>query len=111
MALEHWKNPSVFTDDLVDKVKKLTITVFGLPDDTTLMGSAVPDAIILQPTLPSKFYVLMRDDDKKESKDWTAIELTTEAYIQFRNNTPFSELLYLLAESTPGLVSVERDWP
>lgn len=123
-ALANWANSVLFTDDHVRQVKTLFRDVFGLPDDTSLAGSVVPDAIILQSTQASRFYVLMqgdsdsttitRDSNSDKNGAWTAMELDTgdpDTTMVFAKTTPFKDLLACLAESSHGLVCVSRRWP
>lgn len=112
-AITDWHDQALFTDDQVLQVKSLARRIFNLPDDTVLVGSTVPDAIILQPATPaqaaSRFCVLMRDDH--ESDEWVALDLETEASIVFPKTTPFKTVLYFLANSAHGLVHVSKRWP
>ena len=115
-AITDWHDHTLFPDDQVLQVKSIARRIFDLPGDAPLVGSTVPDAIILQTATDalaaSRFCVLMRgDSDPNNADDWTALDLETEGSIVFPKSTPFKTVLYFLANSSGGLVHVSKRWP
>lgn len=112
-ALTEWHNHALFTDDDVLQVKAVVRQIFNLPCDAPLVGSSVPDAIILQTATAAQtmscFCVLMRDET--DPNEWSALELESEASIVFPKTTPFKTVLYFLSNSTNGLTRVAKRWP
>ncbi len=115
-AITDWHDLALFPDDQVLQVKSIARRIFDLPDDATLVGSTVPDAIILQTATDalaaSRFCVLMRgDSDPNNADEWIALDLETEGHMFFPKTTPFKTVLYFLANSSGGLVHVSKRWP
>jgi len=115
-AITDWHDPTLFPDDQVLQVKSIARQIFDLPNDTHLVGSTVPDAIILQTATEclaaSRFCVLMQgDSDLNNADEWIALDLETEGHIFFPKTTPFKTVLYFLANSSGGLMHVSKRWP
>ena len=103
-AIERWHDATQFSNEQVDQVKALFRRVFGLSHDTLLVGSALPDAIVLQsPGNRHRFYALVY------SGPWEAVRLESDALVEFKSGLEFSLLLHFLSDSTGGLTSVP--WP
>ena len=101
-ALNHWYEPTIFPDERVAQVKQVFKKVFGLPADTVLMGSTLPDAILLQPESDSQtFYVFVQSETTGQA--WDAMEMGIEGSMTFVKTTPFRLLLYLLSDSVAGM--------
>lgn len=102
-ALKDWYATEVFTDDHVTQVKAVFRKIFTLPDEATLVGSVLPDAIIMQPEGDSHtFYVLMRPEDPAD-QGWEARELTCEGMFCWAKDIPFRTVLFLLSHSAGGM--------
>jgi hypothetical protein len=72
---EHWLDHEVFTEEQVLRVKGIFKKVFGIPEETLLMGVSFPDAIVLQPVGNEHlFYALVTIEDNEESGGWEAME-------------------------------------
>lgn len=100
-AIERWHDAIRFSDEEVDQVKALFRRVFGLSHDTLLVGSALPDAIVLQsPGNRHRFYALVY------SGPWEAMQLESDASIEFRTTISFRLITHFLADSQGGLSSV-----
>lgn len=100
-AIERWHDATRFSDEQVDQVKALFRRVFGLSHDTLLVGSALPDAIVLQsPGNRHRFYALVY------SGPWEAMQLESDASIEFRTTISFRLITHFLADSQGGLSSV-----
>ena len=101
-ALKTWCDPAKFTDEKVGHVKEVFKKVFGLSPDTVLVGSTLPDAILLQSVNDVHlFYVFMQSETPGQA--WEAMELFTEGCITFVNTIPFRLVLSLLADSVCGM--------
>ncbi len=102
-AIERWHDATQFSDEDVRQVKTLFRRVFGLRNDMILVGSALPDAIVMQsPDIPHTFYALVY------SGPWEAMELESDALIEFKASVPFTTILTFLTDSTGGLSQCEN---
>ena len=102
-ALRLWHDPAQFSDERVAEVKGVFKKVFGLPDETVLAGSVVPDAIILQPGggETSTFYAIVQAEAPEDG--WEAVELAANGAISWAKDTPFRLILFMLACSSGGM--------
>lgn len=106
-AIEHWYETDKFDDARVAQVKAVFRRVFELPADTVLMGSALPDAIVLQsPEDKHAFYAIVEAEDDA----WEAMELNSDGFISFVRTVPFRYVLELVALSTGGLTQMHARW-
>lgn len=68
------------------------------------MGSALPDAIVLQPIDDNHtFYALVKAEDEDDAS-WEGMHLTCQGFITWARNVPFRLVLYFLSESSAGMV-------
>ena len=101
-ALAFWHDPSKFQDTQVAQVKDVFKKVFGLPEETVLAGSTLPDAVLLQRSDDIQtFYVIVQAENPGEG--WEAMELRSEAQISLVKTTPFRLVLFFLANSMHGM--------
>lgn len=101
-ALAHWHDPSKFSDSQVAQVKDVFKKVFGLPEETVLAGSTLPDAVILQRSDDIQtFYVIVQAENPGEG--WEAMELRSEGQVSWAKTTPFRLVLFFLADSVCGM--------
>jgi hypothetical protein len=107
-AIQHWHDSIQFSDEQVAQVKAIFRSVFGLQPDTVLVGSALPDAIVLQPPHGNGrvFYAIVQ----AEGGAWEAMELESDAQLTFSKSMCFRLLLAFLSDSTGGLTHVSRRW-
>lgn len=106
-ALAFWHDPSKFPDEKVAHVKDVFKKVFGLPEETVLAGSTLPDAVILQSSDDIQtFYVIVQAENPGEG--WEAMELRSEGQISWAKTTPFRLVLFFLAESVAGMALVKK---
>ena len=69
-----------------------------------LVGSALPDAIVLQPIDDNHtFYALVKAEDEDDAS-WEGMHLTCQGFITWARNVPFRLVLYFLSESSAGMV-------
>jgi len=91
----------------IAQVKAVFRRVFELPAGTVLMGSALPDAIVLQsPEDKHTFYAIVEAEDDA----WEAMELNSDGFISFVRTVPFRYVLELVALSTGGLTQMHARW-
>ena len=107
-AIEQWHDLTQFSDEQVNRVKDVFRRVFGLSDDCLLVGSALPDAIVLQPPSGNmrSYYAIVQIEDGA----WEAMELDSDASLSFTKTLPFRVVLALLATSNGGLIQVSKRW-
>jgi hypothetical protein len=125
-ALRDWYDMTAFTDEHVAQVKRaprgaprgltrrsaaqvkaLCKRIFQLPDDTNLVGSVLPDAVILQPAGNNHtFYALVQDEDN--GGGWECMELTCQGTFSWMKDTPFRLVLFFLSQSAGGMTVVTR---
>ena len=106
-AIEHWYDTDKFDDARVAQVKAVFRRVFELPADTVLMGSALPDAIVLQsPEDKHTFYAIVEAEDDA----WEAMELNSDGFISFERTVSFRYVLDLVALSSGGLTRMHARW-
>ena len=99
---EHWLDHEVFSEDQVLQVKGVFRKVFGIPEETVLMGVTFPDAIVLQPVGNEHlFYALVTLEDG--SGGWEAMELESDGVLQWVTTVPFRLVLALLKTSVCGM--------
>lgn len=68
-----------------------------------LVGSALPDAVVLQPIDDNHtFYALVKAEDELEDS-WEGMHLTCQGEITWARNVPFRLVLYFLGESSAGM--------
>lgn len=109
-AIEHWHDMAKFDDEKVARVKGVFRIVFDLAPDTILVGSALPDAIVLQtPGDRHTFYAIVQEETAGGGA-WEAMELNSDGDITFNYSTPFRLILELLALSTGGLTVMHSRW-
>lgn len=109
-AIEHWHDMAKFDDEKVARVKGVFRIVFDLAPDTILVGSALPDAIVLQtPGDRHTFYAIVQEETAGGGA-WEAMELNSDGDITFNYSTPFRLILELLALSTGGLTGMYSRW-
>ena len=109
-AICSWHDQESFSDESVLRVKSLFRKLFSLPPDTVLVGSAVPDAVILSAPLldrasaVARFFAVV----KPEASDgrWECMQLDADCFISFSNQTRFRELVHLLNASANGPITV-----
>ncbi len=102
-ALKDWNDTAAFTNDHVALVKNVFRKIFRLPDGAILVGSVLPDAVIMQPEGDSHaFYVLMKPEDP-EDQGWEAKELACEGTFRLAKDIPFRMVLFMLSHSTGGM--------
>ena len=100
-ALKDWYATEAFTDDHVKQVKAVFRKIFGFQDDTLLVGSVLPDAIILQPEGDCHtFYILMQDED---GLGWDGKKIVCEGTFCWAKAIPFRTILMLLSHSAGGM--------
>ena len=108
-ALRLWDKCDLFSGEQVAGVKTVFRRVFGLEDDTVLMGSVLPDAIVLQ-TQPGpqaeagqggQFFVMISPDAGEVGAErWEALEVCTEGTVcLFTKDVPFRTMLSLFDQS------------
>jgi hypothetical protein len=106
-AIEHWYDTDKFDDEMVARVKTVFRSVFNLAADTVLMGSALPDAIVLQsPDDKHTFYAIVEAEDDA----WEAMELNSDGFITFERSVSFRYILDLVALSAGGLTQMHARW-
>ena len=107
-GLRLWEDDGLFSGEQVENVKGIFRRVFGLEEDAVLMGSVLPDAIVLQPQpgaegVPvhgSQFYVMISPEAGEIGKDWEALEVCTEGTVcWFTKDVPFRTMLSLFDQS------------
>ena len=78
--------------------------MFELAEDTALVGSVLPDAIVLQPSGDNHtFYALVQEDDG----GWEGMHLACEGSIAWAKDVPFRLVLFFLSESYGGVSQAE----
>jgi hypothetical protein len=106
-ALAFWNDSSKFPDAKVDHVKSVFKRVFGLPEETVLAGSTLPDAVVLQSSDDTQtFHVIVQAENPGEG--WEAMELKSEGQISWAKTTPFRLVLFFLADSAAGMTLVKK---
>ena len=106
-ALAFWQDPSKFPDEKVAQIKDVFKKVFGLPEETVLAGSTLPDAVILQSSDEiHTFYVIVQAENPGEG--WEGMELRCAGPISWAKTTPFRLVLYFLANSMAGMTLVKN---
>lgn len=111
-AIALWHDPNNFPDDKVAQVKQLFRRVFSLHPETTLVGSAVRDAVILSSPMrgtamsSQRFFAIVQMPDT-----WECNRLDTDCFISFSDRVGFVDLIRMLDASTSGpVVYVFQDW-
>jgi hypothetical protein len=104
-GLTSWHLPDQFTDAKVAQVKEVFKIVFRLPPETNLVGSAVSDAIILQPAGNNhKFYALTRPET--DDTIWEMYILETQGLMSWTRECEFRLILLSMAQSSQGELGV-----
>ena len=99
---KHWLDVDKFSEDQVLQVKGVFKKVFGIPEDTMLMGVSFPDAIVLQPVGDEHIFYAMVTNEGGEG-GWEAMELESEGILEWVTTVPFRLVLALLSTSVCGL--------
>lgn len=114
-GLRLWEDDGLFSGDQVENVKGIFRRVFGLEDGAVLMGSVLPDAIVMQPqpgaegveAHGSQFYVMISPDAEEVDTDWEALEVCTEGTVcWYTKDTPFRTMLNLFDQSAARFTGI-----
>lgn len=110
-GITSWHDHVSFPDSSVAEVKALFRRVFCLPGETVLVGSAVPDAIVLSDGgANAHFYALVMPDLPHDTA-WECMELESDSFISFSSHLSFRDLLFMLSTSSHGpLIYVSKRW-
>jgi hypothetical protein len=104
-ALETWQDPVQFTDERVALVKDIFKKAFCLYPEMQLVGSTLPDAIVLQDIGDNHTFFAITLSPNNE---WDLIKLESESQISWTKHNPFNQVLKSLSNSLEGGMTVEE---
>lgn len=105
-AVNAWHDQDLFPEPRVIEVKSLFRRLFQLPPETVLVGSALPDAVVLSSPPPedsdlSTFYAVVLPSENQNGA-FECMRLDTECAITFSTNVSFRDMLLFLNDSSYG---------
>ncbi len=100
-ALTKWTKPNEFTDAHVSRVKEIFRRAFSLAPGTQLVGSVLPDAIVLQRVGDNGFLALQLTTEGQSSPSWEILEIafTNEETLAWAPGVSLHTVLEMLERS------------